>query len=327
MKIWTITLTGINSLAIFFVALGMLFGLSIAPAKSQTQPTYRSWSDPNQQSKSTTDLRTMVDELKKLVDKADQQRAADPNFIRDLRNLARRFDQPLRVTLLKDDFSDGNFTANPIWTPTAGRWWVEKGFGLRAAFDQAKPQSNNNNDSGKRDIGKELLGAILNQALGGNQSGSQGKSQGSTQTSSGTQSASIYTPLTISNAFAIRVDFSSWRNEGSFEITPYQGKDRRIGYRLFYRSGKSPSLELVRATAYGGTPLKSYVHRLNLEDKRTHSINWTRNQFGEMEISVDGKKLLTTFDNMLNRAFDGLTLTNNGGDYIINRISIEGTKS
>ncbi len=321
MKIAVKTLTGIKSPTFFFTTFSLCFSLLISTAYSQNQPTYRSWSDPNKAQQSSTDLRTMVDELNKLVDKADKQRAADPNFLRDLRDLARRYDQPLRTALLTETFSDGNFTANPKWTPTAGKWWVEKGFGLRAAFEQEQQQSSG--DSGKRDIGKELLGAILNQALGGKQGGS----QGSRSTSSSTERASIYTPLTISNAFALKVDFTSWRNQGSFEITTYQGGDRRIGYRLYYRTGKNPSIELARSTAYGSTTLKTYAQTLNLEDKRTHSIQWTRNRFGEMAISVDGKKLLSATDNTLNRPFDGLTITNLGGDYIIGRVNIEGTKS
>ena len=307
---------------VFFGVAGLLFGNAISSTSAQIQPNYRTWSDPNQQQQSTTELRKLVNELNKLVDKADQRRAADPNFLRDLRDLARRYDRPWRVALLTDTFADGNFTANPKWTPTAGKWWIEKGFGLRAAFDHAKPQSGGGENE-KRDIGKELLGAILNQALGGNQGGSQ-RSRPSTGAA---QRASIYTPLTISNDFAIKIDFSSWKTQGSFEIAAYQGSDRRIGYRVYYKSGKSPSLELARSTAYGSSTLINYSSPLNLEDKRTHSLFWSRNQFGEMEVSINGKKLLSTSDTTLNQSFDGLTITNHGGDYIVNRVSIEGTKS
>ena len=63
-----------------------------------------------------------------------------------------------------------------------------------------------------------------------------------------------------------------------------------------------------------------------LEDKRTHVILWTRDRFGEMSVSVDGKELIKTNDRRFLESFTGFKLTNHGGDYIISRVTIDGTR-
>ena len=91
----------------------LLVGVAVAavsagPALAQTK--YAPWQDPNAAKQSAQKSQTLIDELKKLIDDAEKSRAADPRFLSDLRELARRHERPRRVTLVSDDFSDGNFT-------------------------------------------------------------------------------------------------------------------------------------------------------------------------------------------------------------------------
>jgi hypothetical protein len=64
----------------------------------------------------------------------------------------------------------------------------------------------------------------------------------------------IQTRLTMTNAFAIEVEFSSWAAEGRLEIGPYQGVpsggDQAQGYILAFTPGGG--LELLRVTRRGG---------------------------------------------------------------------------
>jgi hypothetical protein len=53
---------------------------------------------------------------------------------------------------------------------------------------------------------------------------------------------------------------------------------------------------------------------------------WTRDRVGNMSVSVDGKKLLSVVDQSFKDAFNGLSLINNKGDYIISKVAIKGTK-
>ena len=77
-----------------------------------------------------------------MLDKYKQARAADLAFLRDMRNLARRLDQPRTTVVLSDQFQDGNFEDNPKWRVTSGKYWIEKNWGgLRSAVNkQAKAQ-------------------------------------------------------------------------------------------------------------------------------------------------------------------------------------------
>jgi hypothetical protein len=248
-------------------------------------------------------------------------RAADPSFLRDLKDIARRYDTPWRVDLVNENFSDGDFTSNPTWQATSGRWWVEKNFGLRAAFEKSN-DANNSSQQSSDDIGKQLLGAILNQALGGNQHRSSGRSSSTNRSSS---RAAIHLERTITNAFSLQIEFTSWRKEGTFEIVTYQGAERKIGYRLFYKGGQATSMELVRATRYGTNAIQSHRESLNLEDKRIHVLVWNRDRVGDMTVSIDGNKLMTVRDQSFSDPFNGLSLINNGGDYIISKVVLKGT--
>lgn len=64
-----------------------------------------------------------------MLDKYKQARAADLAFLRDMRNLARRLDQPRTTVVLSDQFQDGNFEDNPKWRVTSGVYWIEKNWG------------------------------------------------------------------------------------------------------------------------------------------------------------------------------------------------------
>ena len=71
-----------------------------------------------------------------MVDDAEKARAADPQFLRDLRGLAQGSDRPWRIQLLNDDFGDGDFTRNPSWTVTAGKYWVDISDDDKVRYDQ-----------------------------------------------------------------------------------------------------------------------------------------------------------------------------------------------
>ncbi|MEK9725696.1 MAG: hypothetical protein VW405_19745 [Rhodospirillaceae bacterium] len=104
--------------------------VALVPSAASAQSGYTQWKDPNAPAGGST--QDFVDKLNALVDKAERARAADPNFLRDLRDLAGQFDRPWGATVFNDDFLDGNHTADPAWTVVSGNYWVERGWGLRS---------------------------------------------------------------------------------------------------------------------------------------------------------------------------------------------------
>ncbi len=256
------------------------------------------------------DARQLARELRALIEEAERARAADPRFLKDLRELARRYDAPFVADVLYDDFSDGDFTRNPAWKVIAGTFWVERGYGLRSTVDARSTVGDKALSS--EEVAKQLLGTLLQQAL--KQKGDGGQPAA--------DRAAIHVPGRFANAFELRAELTSWREQGLLQMGPYAGGDPGTGYRLAYWPGVAPGLQLIRTSAAGSAVIASYGQRLKLEDQRVHVVEWSRNDLGEMTVAVDGRPLIQVTDRSFTGPFDGFSLANLGGDFILGRVSI-----
>ncbi len=277
------------------------------------QNTYKPWTNPDTSAAVIENrYQDLVKRLKELIEKAEQARAADPAFLKDLRDLTQPASPIAQPQILSDDFSDGNFERNPTWTVLAGEYWVEKGWGLRSAI-AAKAQTSTHQSS--QDAAALLFGKILNQALGGSQ-GAQQKAK--------PNEAIISTPVTISNAFHLQASLSSWTAEGRLELAVYQGKlsagIQPAGYRLAYIPGGK--LELIRVSARGSSIMNTATLAKPLEDKKFHAFEWLRQSDGRMTVRIDGVDILSATDLGFRDPFNGLVLINQGGDYILKQVEI-----
>ena len=288
---------------------------------SEAGQHYRSWTGPDAPSQAGTQRQQdFVDKLKGLIDEAEKARAVDPQFLGDLRGLVREYDRPRRRVVLSDRFEDGDFTDNPAWTVTQGRYWVERGWGLRSAVKagpaaQSAPQPEPRKG---RDAAAAIFGRILQQAID-----PEGKLGGG-QTAGGAPATAIQIALALTNAFAVEIDLSSWSAEGRLEIGPYQGApkgaERAQGYVLAYTPGGE--LELLRVSPRGSSIIDRRTGLVALEDKKSHRLLWARNADGLMTVSIDGREVLKASDKAFRGAFDGLRIVNQGGDYIFKRIAV-----
>ena len=297
-----------------------LFVFALVSAPASAEERYSPWSGAEPSASADRErLQGFVDRLNTLIDEGEKARAADPRFLRDLRGLARGYDRPWRKLALAEDFRDGNFTAGPAWTVTAGRYWVEGGWGLRSKVDPAatQPQQQQQEKLSERDAALAILGTILGQGAG------QGKGGGSAATGVAA-AAAIHTGVRITNAFAIEIELSSWLGQGRLEFGPYQGADRGSGYRLAYTPGGA--LELLRVSPWGSSVIERVAGPVTLEDKKAHRIEWTRRPDGAMAVALDGKALFTTVDRGVTGPFDGFLMVNRGGDYILKRLAVYGTE-
>lgn len=291
----------------------LLMGSFLAQSAAAQEGRYSPWRNPVQPVPAGKGAQELVDELRAMIEKAEKSRAADPRFLRDLRDLAGRFDVPWRKKLFSDDFSDGDFTAGPAWTVTAGRFWVEKGYGLRSAVTPQAPAQQKKVSN--EDLAVALLGSLLNRAAGGGQQ----------TVSAPDQAAEIRLPRKITNAFSLRFELSSWEARGRLELGLTQGRGK-AGYRLAYNPGATPSLELLRVTDRGTSVVEASRVPVTLEDKKTHVIDWTRSADGSMAVAVDGEERLRVRDGGFRGPFDGFVMVNRGGDFILRRVSALGTQ-
>ncbi len=284
----------------------------------------------NAQSERTTpdDSQTLelVDELKEVIRRAEGDRSRDRVTLEQLRDLVRRYDWPWRVRLLKEDFSDGDYTANPVWTVRNGKFRVTRGFGLRS---EAGPDSIARRAPAERESGRDrgdspsplggILGGILKDVL--EPRTSENRFRGAIP------DAEIATRLDIDNAFAIRVRMISERRnaDGSrIEFGPYRGDERDRGYRLTIISGRISALELLRLSQGRSSVVERYEDAASLDDGRAHDFEWRRDGEGNMRVLVDGREVMRTVDRGISDRFDGFTIANGGGDYTFELIEIFG---
>ena len=266
----------------------------------------------------------LVKNLRTLIDKAERDKAANPLFLKDLRNLADQYGGPVAgwpVRLLYDDFQDGQYTSNPAWTVTSGQWQVSNVGSAPALFSQvrlpnASGQSSNNKAA---DLLLSALGAALNQQNDQNQSNQNQQGQN--------PRATILTPVAITDQFSIKlVMISGGERIGQFNFGPYAGKRAENSYQITYDPAATRGLALSRIVDRNVQTLASSSGSVDLEDGKSHVIEWNRGPGGKMTVTLDGKPALQATDVGAHKPFTGFVMVNSGGSYGIRSIAINGVK-
>lgn len=262
----------------------------------------------------------LVDRLKELIRGAERDQRSSPWLIQQLRDLVRRYDWPWRVSLLYDDFRDGDYTSNPRWVVSSGDFWVTRESGLRSVFDPPPPQSRRASDR----RGDSPAMGILEEFLWG----AKERERGETQITS-KSGAEIHTKLGISNAFAAKLQLRlrgyADRNT-RIEFGPYLGDELSSGYRLAYESGKNPLLSLLRVAPGRSAVIETSDRGIDLEDGNPHTVEWRRSNDGQMVVLLDDNEIIRTVDRAYGDSFDGFGIINKGGDFELKQISIFGTQ-
>ncbi|WP_197030454.1 peptidoglycan-binding protein [Halomonas sp. BC04] len=221
---------------------------------------------------------------------------------------------PVRVAL-QDDFNDGDYHRNPAWTVLSGDFRIDRN-GLRSVVevpDERAPARRSLSSDRPEEVGLAMLKLILEQT-------------GSVQPEAApvaAETARIFVASPIRNAFEMELDLASRQKAGSLELGVFQGNSSGAGYRLVYRPDTRPGLSLIRVTSNGSDVIASSDGAINLEDDRFHTLAWTRDEDGEMRISVDGRRVIQARDTSFRERFQGFVFANHGGDYSLGRIRVE----
>lgn len=294
--------------SLFAGACGLVLVMGAALALAQ-ETTYQPWSG----NETSPEIDEIVTSLEKLIDQAERDRAADPQFLEDLRAVLADYSNPWQARLLFDDFRDGEYLRNPAWTVVSGQFRVDrKGnyTGLRSTIIPPGYATGQRQSGG--DLAATILGTLLNQPAA---------------TQPGAQYAAIHTPVKVSNSFAVRIEFASGERFGRFDFGPYQGPSGTTAYRVAYLPGQKDSLRLLRITPKGTVAIGVYKGVLNLEDGRRHVIEWTRDRSGKMVVSLDGKDVIAANDKNILKPFDGFLMINGGGSYWVRSVTVDGAKA
>jgi len=217
---------------------------------------------------------------------------------------------------LQDNFDDGDYRRNPSWTVLSGDFEVDLN-GLRSVVEPqraADRASRGLSSDRPEEIGLAVLGMILEQRGNGRQA----------EKPTPMEPAQIFVNAPVDNAFRMEVDLASRQQPGSLQLGVFQGNwPNATGYRLVYSAGSQPGLSLIRLISGSAETVARHDGRLDLEDGRFHSIVWSRDESGQMQVHVDGRHMLGVQDNGLRDPFQGFVLANQGGDYTLGRIRLE----
>ena len=261
----------------------------------------------------------LVDQLKELIRGAEQDRQSNPAITKQLRDLVRRYDWPWRVSLLYDDFRDGDYNYDPRWLVKHGEFRVVRGAGLRSYFDPSASGVYRTSDRRSDGPALELLGDLL---------GARERAVGGTQRSSQPE-AEIFTRVGITKAFALKLQLNIKNyvdRKSRLEFGPFQGEDGNSGYRLAFESGTTPSLSLLRFGPNRSAVIEMVDQGIVVDDGVPHTLEWRRNNDGEMVVLLDKKEVMRTVDRALDDPFDGFAVINKGGEFELKQVSILGTQ-
>jgi hypothetical protein len=95
------------------------------------------WSDRAQAASDRGDA--LVEEISELIEAAERARAADPEFLNELRQALEDYQGPKLEQLMHDNFSDGNFTRNPRWRAAEGEFTIDRRSGLHSVAKKPEP--------------------------------------------------------------------------------------------------------------------------------------------------------------------------------------------
>lgn len=283
-------------------------------------------------------LGALIKELGEQFDRGERERLIDPWYLRDLRKVLGRYENPWDKRLFSDDFSGRGPQPDPPWQVTAGEFLIDWRYGLRSVIeapvpDQAPAPAPAQTEERKSDTDQmaQLFGQMLQQTLQGQQD--QPEQQQAPPPAAPTYAAAI-APVQISNAFSMRLDMTTRPLQGlaepRFEFGPYQGANASAGYRLAYNPGApsagSAALELLRLSSRGGISTVEVADQpLTLQDGQPHVIEWSRDRSGRMVVKIDGAQVMEVTDRSFRDPFDGIAVVNGGGDYALRNITIDGT--
>ena len=272
-------------------------------------------------------LRALLKELTEQLDRGERERLIDPWYLRDLRKVLGRYQNPWDKRLFSDDFSGRGPQPDPPWQITAGEFLIDWRYGLRSVIEAPAAPVESQQRKSDNDPVRQLFGQFLQQTLQGRQD------QQPAAAPAAPSYAAAIAPVRITNAFSLRLELTARLVPGvaepRFEFGPYQGANASAGYRLAYSPGArdgTASLELLRLSSRGGVATVELTDQpLKFEDGQSHVIEWSRDRGGHMVVKVDGAQVMEVTDRSFRDPFDGIALVNGGGDYALRSITVDGT--
>ena len=128
--------------------------------------------------------------------------------------------------------------------------------------------------------------------------------------------AAIHNGTDVPNAFEIDLSLRA-TGDGRFDFGPYQGNGE-AGYRLSYTPGASPVVQLLKSGSNGTAVIDSYNGDLGQDVEFT----WSRDEAGQMTVEANGETLFEVRDRSFTQNFQGFLMLNAGGDFTVESVTV-----
>ncbi len=264
----------------------------------------------------------LLKDLRPLVEKARQERAADRWLLRSLEDLVARYEWPWQREILFDNFRDDDYTHNPTWRVIKGKFNVYRRHGLHSYAEGRRGQRSNNTADERELSTEQMVSRMLMESMGLEDRDSRRDDDGRRHKS---RIAKIRVNADISKAFAIDMAFKLGLEEGNeLALVVMQNDKRRYGYRLRLASGKQGFVELIRVRKGRAKVIQSADLSMLLNDDRKHDLSWRQGRNGNVSVLIDGKAILSVQTKMFRDGFRWLQLNNNRGELTVRSVRISG---
>lgn len=257
-----------------------------------------------------TNLERLVQQLTYAIRQAENRRRAEPAFLAELAGILRPYQRPKRRPkrreVLRENFSDGNFTTNPTWTVISGDFRVSRHDGLVSRVNSGRRGDRRNDTS--EDIVADMLTQILT------------RQQQQRPPESRPEAAVISTRVGFGNNFELKASLQV-RGDSVCDIGVFDSIGQ--GYVLSLSGGRSPVL--IRR-AGGRTEIISRSNsRRTAPPETVYDFRWTRDPGGDMQVQLAEGAEIGTNDHVLGDNFDGVVHSNRSGKCVLRAISVIGT--
>jgi len=237
----------------------------------------------------------VIDELYALIDDYNFNQPQAPTPL---------WDWPM--TVLATDFRTVGNPANAGLLLDAGSFYIDRYAGL---VSQPADFNGDDGDLSGEELAFAILGAILEEAANGNSGNNR---------SGGDVLAQGHISTEFTNAFAIDTVISADNADQPYVIAVYRDDLISPGYRLAVSPGWGGEVAILRCTGNNNLDMVANAWpNVNLSDGNPHTIQWTRDWYGDMELYIDGTLVISTNDTRMNDWFEGVMLQSHGGDWAL----------
>jgi hypothetical protein len=127
----------------------------------------------------------------------------------------------------------------------------------------------------------------------------------------------------VSNAFAVDAEVNARGAEGQVHINLFQKNTEGLGYRLVFMPGERAGLELQRIGSRGVAVIDT-ASNLAAPGNQLHTLQWTRDRNGSMNVTLNGNPVLSTTDRGLRDPFDGIQFSKRSGEFALRTLKLSG---